>query len=197
MTQSPALEVPSFPSTAAPDVVGRLFSHALGGAEGDAALLAAADLLCARLADGLALWFGSDGSRALVKRALVRVQPAHPSLVALTVGPRTGPRTAPYLTGLADNARIHGAMNVAAGVVALLGALTEALCRLLGDELAVRILEQSAGASVATAVPVTVPSHGSVAPAAGVNGHRSVEESRADVARPPADPKLSTMVDEP
>ncbi len=90
--------------------------------------------------------------------------------MSLTVGPQTGSPTAPCLTGLADSARIHGARDVAVGFVALLDALTEVLCRLLGTELALRILEQATGASL-EAVPVTVPS-------------------------PPAGPELPTMVDE-
>ncbi len=160
-------------------------------------MLAAAELLCASIAHGLALWFGAAGSRALVKRALARVQPDHPSLVSVTVVLRKEPPSAPCLTGLADSARIHGATNVAVGFVALLDALSDALCRLLGTELGVRILEQTAGASVETAVPVTVPSHGSVASPTDTNGHGGVEVSRADLARPPADPELPTMVDEP
>ncbi|MBA3671063.1 MAG: hypothetical protein H0W68_03440 [Gemmatimonadaceae bacterium] len=178
-------------------MAGRLYARALNGADGDAALLAAAELLCARLVDGLARWFGGDGARTLVTRALARVQPTHPPLVSLTLGARAESPTAPCLIGLAESARVHGATNVSVGFVALLGALTEALCRLLGTELAVSILEQTAGASVETATTVTVPSHGSVAPATRATGRGGVEESRADVARPPADPELPTMVAEP
>lgn len=107
-----------------------------------AALVAAAERVGARVADGLARWFGPYGSRALVTRALARAQAHHPALA----GVRVTEGAAPRLTGLAEGAGAHGGRAVADGVLALLGSLSEALGLLIGDDLAASLLAQCAAA---------------------------------------------------
>lgn len=94
-----------------------------------------------RLADELAVWFGPHGARALLTRALVSAQVTHPALAAVRVGLAPGPD----LDGLADSTRAHGAAAVAAATGDVLVALVDLLGRVIGDELAATLAEQSMG----------------------------------------------------
>lgn len=126
-------------SDGALDVARRLFARELRGGADDAAVVEAAERVCARVADGLSRWFGPYGSLALITRALVRARAHHPALagVAATAA------HPPCLTGLAESARAHGAKATAEGVVAVLAALAELIGRLIGDDLAASLFEQS------------------------------------------------------
>jgi hypothetical protein len=155
MSQGPR---PSPPSDAAVDLARRLFAYETPPDSGDALLVAGAERVCARVADGLSRSFGPYGSLVLVGRALARAQIDYPSLkgVAFTSA------QPPSITGLAESARANGAKAVAEGAVGMVATLTDAIGRLIGDDLAVKLLEQSitqsAGApAVATnGVPQTV-----------------------------------------
>lgn len=103
------------------------------------AVAAATERVCGRLSANLSRWFGIDGTNALFARALVRAQADHPALANV----RYSRQSAVCLEGLAENARIHGADAAAHGVAAILTALIELLGRLIGQDIAMRLVEQS------------------------------------------------------
>ncbi len=80
---------------------------------------------------------GDDGCTALLARALARTEAAHPALT--TVRRVNGSSIA--LDGVADATKTHGAAAVTAAVEALLGALVDVLGRLIGEDMAIRVLE--------------------------------------------------------
>jgi hypothetical protein len=104
----------------------------------------AADRVCRRVSDELALWIGSDGCRALFGRALATAQAAgaHPALdmVRISAG------SSYCLDGLTDSAARYGVPAATEGAAAVLAALIELLGLLIGDDMALNLLEQSAGA---------------------------------------------------
>lgn len=89
--------------------------------------------------DGLARSFGPFGARTLVERALARAKLDHPSLNGVTCTAAQPPE----VTGLVESARANGVAAVMEGAVALLATLTDAIGRLIGDDLAVKLIEQS------------------------------------------------------
>lgn len=130
---------PSPPSGGARDVAIRLLARESGGGADDAALVAAAERVCTRLSDGLSRLFGPYGSRALFTRALARAKVAHASLSAVMVSPAPSV----CLTGLTESARAHGVKATAAGIIDMVAALGDLIGRLIGDDLAVKLLDQS------------------------------------------------------
>ncbi|MEO7456550.1 MAG: hypothetical protein ABIY52_09840 [Gemmatimonadaceae bacterium] len=142
------------PSTLAIKLARQLLGGEIHGEMSDDATIVAAEQVCTVVTAGLSRWFGAYGSHALVTRALASVQASHPALrgVAMT--------EAHCLVGLAESASAHGAMATREGVVAMFAALADLLGRLIGDELALSLLQQSAtlpaaGHSSAPAEPRT------------------------------------------
>jgi hypothetical protein len=122
-------------SLVAADVACELWSRvaADGGTPGDVGQ--AAERLCAALRAGLGRWIGADGYLSLLDRALALARPAHPALEGLPCLGENG-------TALADAVRTHGAEAVADGMEALVASLIELLGRIVGTEMAVRLVEQ-------------------------------------------------------
>jgi len=116
------------------DVAHRLWLQAAGDA-GEPAAAAAAERLCAQLSGGLSRWIGAEGYRALFDRAVGLVRAEHPALDGLACVRGDGP------VGTAAG-RAPGAAEVAAGMVAVMAALIELLGRIIGDEMAVHLVEQ-------------------------------------------------------
>jgi hypothetical protein len=75
------------------------------------------------------------GYRALLDRALVLARAEHPALRSLSCGGSEPVTTA--------DVRSEGAAEVAAGMVALVAALVELLGRIIGEEMAVSLVEQT------------------------------------------------------
>ena len=91
------------------------------------------------MSENLSRWVGIEGSNALVARALARARADHPALSNV----RYTSQSAVCLDGLAESARLHGAGAATDGVVAILTALIDLLGRLIGEDLAMRLVEQS------------------------------------------------------
>jgi hypothetical protein len=100
---------------------------------------AATGRVCGRVSTNLSRWFGIDGTNALFARALVRAQADHPALATV----RYSRSSAVCLDGLPESVRVHGAEAAAGGVAAILTALIDLLGRLIGPDLAMRLVEQS------------------------------------------------------
>ena len=115
---------------------GRLWAGAGGTANGRQAAAAAARVTVG-LRVGLGRWIVGAGYRALLERAIDMERGAHPSLDAV-----------PYADG--DEAAIAAAITTqepaaaADAVIALVTTLTGLLGRIVGEELAVRLVEQTA-----------------------------------------------------
>ena len=110
-----------------------------GAGSGAANAAAAAQAACERLYRGLALWLGPNGARALFMRALAQARAAHAAI--REVGLRE--RSETKLDGVTESIKAHGAGPVAAGLVAVLEGVLELLARLLGADIAERLVEQS------------------------------------------------------
>jgi hypothetical protein len=130
-------------TTAATRLARQLISRELHGETSDDATVLAAERICVLVTGGLSRWFGQYGSHALVTRALASVQGRHPVLRRVTV------TEAHQVSGLADTVSAHGADATIEGIIAMVAALADLIGRLIGDDLAMLLLEQS------TTVPAT------------------------------------------
>jgi hypothetical protein len=88
-----------------------------------------------QLRAGLGRWIGAQGYRVLLERALSQTRAEHPALGGLSCLAEYEPVTAAAV-------RAQGPGDVAAGLVAFVAALVELLGRIIGDEMAVRLVEQ-------------------------------------------------------
>jgi hypothetical protein len=96
----------------------------------------AAERLCRELDAGLSRWIGVGGYRTLQDRALREVIVAHPALAMLSFDDNG-------LTNALNAVREHGVEDVAEGMVALAACLIELLGRIIGAEMAIRLVEHS------------------------------------------------------
>lgn len=120
----------------------RLVEQALEGAT--EAETAALSQLVERVYDGLARSFGSYGAHAVMTRALGRVRTEHPALASVAASASTSPHLTGWPLASSDTVRLSMTAAVAALLVTLLASLT----RLIGDDLAASLLEQSAVTAV-------------------------------------------------
>lgn len=128
---------PETPS--AQELTRRLLAREAAGREPPDDAATAAGLACERTYRELARWLGPAGCRALFVRALSRSRSEHPALAEI----RVGDRSEPALDGVAQSIQLHGASAVALGLEALLVALLELLGRLIGDDMAARLVGES------------------------------------------------------
>ena len=125
------------PSAAANDAARRLWARASGGSSAPQHVASAAERLCAQSREGLGRWIGAQGYRALFDRALGMARAEHPALRGMScLGGDEAAITA------AVRANGHG--QVVEGMVAWLAAMMELLGRIIGEETAVRLVEQTA-----------------------------------------------------
>jgi hypothetical protein len=92
---------------------------------------------CIRVTDALRHSMGDAGCAALLARALTRTEGAHPVLKELHGRGDEGMR----LDGIAACADVHGIDTVRAAIEALIAALVDILTRLIGDDMAIRLLD--------------------------------------------------------
>lgn len=136
-------------SAVAAETARQLWAHEGLEAGAPEEMAAAAERGCARLRAGLTRWIGSDGYRALVDRALEQARAGHPSLAGLQC-------QAGDVQGVAAAVGAHGAAEVREGILALVGRLIDLLSRVIGEEMAVRLVEQAwAGSARPTASAAT------------------------------------------
>ena len=122
-------------SAAATEVARRHWARAGGDTSTPEEVAATAERTCTQLQAGLARWVGTEGYRALLHRALLLARAEHPALGSLTCHGGDQPLTTAAV-------RAHSADEVATGMVALVSALVELLGRIIGQEMAVRLVEQ-------------------------------------------------------
>lgn len=103
-------------------------------------VIAAAERICVQLQAGLVRWVGTDGYSALLHRVLERVRAEHPALSRLSCNGSDKQE-------IAAAVRAHGAAEVTAGMMALVAALIDLLGRIVGEEMAVELVNQAVAAS--------------------------------------------------
>jgi hypothetical protein len=97
---------------------------------------AAAEAISARLRTVLVRWIGTDACHTLMQRALDDVKPTHPALI----GARCDPGC---VVVLATDGAVHQPGAVRDGFIALVEALGDRLGRVVGEEMAWRLVEQA------------------------------------------------------
>jgi len=123
-------------SAAATEVARHLWEGAVGDSGAPEDVAVAATRMCTELRAGLTRWVGAMAYRALIDRALLLARAEHPALGSLSCHGGDEPVTTAAV-------RAHSAAEVATAMVALVAALVELLGRILGEEMAVRLVEQT------------------------------------------------------
>lgn len=118
------------------DVARRLWVRGAGDATSVEEIGAATQRVCDDLRTELSRWVGAAGYQALLNRALQLSTTGHPVLSSISC--HDGDALA-----AAAAARTHGAAALATGVVALVATLTELLGRIIGEEMAVQLVERT------------------------------------------------------
>ena len=111
-------------------------------AGGDTAARAAA-AACDHLYRELSRWVGSDGCNALFTRALAQARTEYPALGKIQLRSRSEP----YIDGVAETIMAHGDPATAEALESMLAHLVELLGRLIGDDMAMKLIERSLAAS--------------------------------------------------
>jgi hypothetical protein len=111
-----------------------------GGRDSAARTAAAA---CDALYRELSRWVGPDGCHALFTRALAQARTEHPALGQVQLHARAEP----YIDGVAEAIIAHGDPATAEALESMLVHLVELLGRLIGDDMAMKLIERSLAAS--------------------------------------------------
>jgi hypothetical protein len=112
------------------------------GAASDTGARAAA-AACDHLYRELSQWVGPDGCHALFTRALVQARTEYPALEKIQLRARSEP----YVDGVAETIMAHGEAATAEALESMLVRLIELLGRLIGDDMAMKLIERSLAAS--------------------------------------------------
>ncbi len=103
-------------------------------------VIAAAERICVQLQAGLVRWVGTDGYRVLMHRVLELTRAEHPALSRLSCNGSDEQE-------IAAAVRAHGPAEVTAGMTALVATLMDLLGRIVGEEMAVELVNQAVAAS--------------------------------------------------
>jgi hypothetical protein len=121
---------------------GLIISHRSKRSEGHTAARSVA-AACDQLYRELSRWVGPDGCHALFTRALAQARAEYPALGQIQLHARSDP----YIDGVAETIMAHGDPATAEGLEAMLVHLIELLGRLIGDDMAMKLIERSLAAS--------------------------------------------------
>jgi hypothetical protein len=99
----------------------------------------AASTACDHLYRELSRWVGPDGCHALFTRALAQAQTEYPALGQIQLRARSEP----YVDGVAETIMAHGDAATAEAVESMLVRLVDLLGRLIGDDMAMKLIGQS------------------------------------------------------
>jgi hypothetical protein len=124
-------------SPTAREMARRLLAREMSAVGEPAMVAAALQRACARVSANLRDSVGDDGRNALLARALARTESDHPVLKHI----RTVNNGAIHLDGVVASADAHGVAPVTAAIEALLAALLDVLGRLIGEDMAMRLLD--------------------------------------------------------
>lgn len=135
---SPARDDPAARQTAR-----RLISARRSGLAGRDSAARAAAAACDDLYRELSRWVGPDGCHALFMRALAQARTEYPALGQVQLHARSEP----YIDGVAEAIMAHGDPATAEALESMLVHLVELLGRLIGDDMAMKLIERSLAAS--------------------------------------------------
>jgi hypothetical protein len=90
------------------------------------------------LYQSLSRWVGFDGCHALFTRAHANAKAKHPLLANIQLRARS----TPYLEGVTETVDRHGAEETVAALESMLVVLIELLGRLIGDDMATKLIER-------------------------------------------------------
>ena len=117
-------------------------SHRSERPEGDSTARAAATA-CDHLYQALSSWVGPDGCHALFTRGLAEARTEYPALAQIQLRARSQP----YIDGVPAMIMAHGDAATAEALESMLVHLVQLLGRLIGDDMATKLIERSVGAS--------------------------------------------------
>ena len=120
----------------------RLIESALSERQESADRAHAVAAACNDLYRGLARWVGPDGCHAVFTRALAQARTGSASLVQI----RLRPGADPYVEGVAESILSHGDSDVTDGLESMLVQVVELLERLIGADMATKLIERSIAA---------------------------------------------------
>jgi len=123
-------------SAAATEVARRVWARDADDASAPEEATAAAERICVQLQAGLVRWVGTAGYRALLHRVLELARAEHPALSRVSCNGSDEQE-------IAAAVRAHGAAEVTAGMVALVATLIDLLSRIVGEEMAVELVNQA------------------------------------------------------
>jgi len=103
----------------------------------------AAAAACDSLYRELSRWVGADGCHALFARALAETRPQYPALEKIQLRAKSDP----YIEGLADSIMARGDPETAEALESMLVRLVELLGRLIGDDMAGKLIDRTFGDS--------------------------------------------------
>lgn len=103
----------------------------------------AAAAACDHLYQALSRWVGSDGCHALFTRALAEARTEYPALAQIQLRARSQP----YIDGVPETIMARGDAATAEALESTLVHLVELLGRLIGDDMATKLIERSVSAS--------------------------------------------------
>jgi hypothetical protein len=136
-------DTPSGNVPAAREIVRSLIStrpHSKKGGDTAARTAAAA---CDSLYRELSRWVGPDGCHALFARALAETRSQYPALEKIQLRARSEP----YVEGVADSIMARGDPETAEALESMLVRLVELLGRLIGDDMAGKLIDRTFGDS--------------------------------------------------
>ena len=137
------------------DLARRLIdSESAGQAQDPASADAAAAVAaCDRLYRDLSDWLGRDGCHALFTRSLAETRISFPILEQVSLSPRSRR----YVEGAASVIMEHGNAATTSALEAMMGALIELLVRLIGEDMAIKLIGQTSAVlrSPGTSMPST------------------------------------------
>jgi hypothetical protein len=120
-------------------MIARDAAHADAAEARDIAL--ALQRTCRHVSETLRDSLGDDGCNALLSRALARTEAHHPALKLI----RRQDERGIHLDGVVAAAETAGSAQATAAVEALLGALMDVLGKLIGEDMAIRIMDLDSG----------------------------------------------------
>ena len=129
--------------TPAREIAGRLISSRRSERKSGETAARAAAAACDNLYRELSRWVGSDGCHALFTRALAETRTEYPALTQIQLRARSEP----YIDGVAETIMAHGDPATAEALESMLVRLVELLGRLIGDDMAVKLIERSLASS--------------------------------------------------
>ena len=125
------------------EIAGRLISSRRSERKSGETAARAAAAACDNLYRELSRWVGSDGCHALFTRALAETRTEYPPLTQIQLRARSEP----YIDGVAETIMAHGDPATAEALESMLVRLVELLGRLIGDDMAVKLIERSLASS--------------------------------------------------